>query len=177
MSEIEKAIGLVPEIYFDFIGRIVPGALGTLALAVHPDVVPKVTTISALLGSTGLVFVGFLFSYLIGLILDVVGDAFSEAVFWVANRVSPLELRTIDQLFDQVGRARPDFAPVLLKIVAEVVALRSLLLLALLAMIHPFGYLGGIPLWMNLSFVLVLFAALLRMHVHARKRVPQPRDA
>ncbi len=173
MSKVEGVLGLVPEVYFDLIARVVPGVLVIVAISVDADFTGGLPDV----GKFGLVLIGLLCAYAVGFVFDVAGDTISDALILLWNATRHLKVRrsleicrTIDGIDDQ------RLAPVLTKLMAEKVLVRSLCLLSITALAFPAWPAQTDLWWAKLLSAAVFGILVIRMEYHLRTRMPATVD-
>lgn len=173
MSNGRDVLELVPEVYFDLIARIVPGGVTLVAMTVNRTFVESPLA----LGKAGLVLVGLLCAYALGLVLDVFGDLVGTGITLLWNETTETtKARTIRsnlevcQDIDALGDRR--LASVLTKLMAEKVLTRSLCLLSILLVVPGITAISGIAPWMNLASAGLCGALTMRIEYHLRTRIP-----
>ena len=168
MGDARDVLGLVPEVYFDLIARMVPGIIAMIVIAIDPGVTKHIATFEPLFGKAGLFLISLLVSYAVGLVFDVAGEAISEDIIWIIKKISKLKIRNSMQLHNQVKtRSEPNLAPIFLKIMAERIVFRSLLLLTILTNWFS-SFFSGVVLPLSAAFLLLL----IHMEFYVRKRYP-----
>jgi hypothetical protein len=134
---VDKLAALVPELYYDLIGRFVPGALGTALFATtFLAMIPYKTTTSEFL----LTCLGVAVAYSVGLLLDVASGmtigplnlAFRRSVRSLPIQQKGREVDHVEPWNFMRGKGDPEAGAVVGKLLAERTCLRSLSLLWLL---------------------------------------------
>ncbi len=168
MSDGKHVLELVPEVYFDLIARVVPGVVAAVAI------VGGVAVSGALqeIGKIGLVLIGLLGAYAVGLVLDVAGDTISENLISVWNATSQRKVRKnleLCQRIDQIDDRH--LAALFTKLMAERVLVRSLSLLSLLALAFPAWPAATVPWSAKLISAAVFGLLAIRLEYHLRVRM------
>ena len=172
MSDAKDVLGLVPEAYFDLIARIVPGIIAVILIAINPIIKIDIATYEQVVGKAGLFTVIFLFSYAVGLVFDVTGELISDSVIWVINYNLTKKMYDGAEFRDQLKNLKPDDARIIIKMMAERVAFRSLFLLSILTIILVSLFEGvKFPLLAKCILPLIFILALLQMEISVRKRL------
>src|SRR5208282_1867777 len=108
-DNVEKLNGIIPEAWFDLIGRVVPGTVIVLA-SFRTDPVSKLPNLS--LGGFA---VGLVVAYVVGFVFDVVSDGLFGWVFtepatrwrvfrWVPR---PKDCYSNRELWEEIDKQRP----------------------------------------------------------------------
>ena len=116
-SAIEKVSALVPEVWFDLIARVVPGAVIVLAAS---------STGSGLELPFGGLAVGLVGVYVVGYTFDVVSEGSFSWIFYLLSKHEPKCFYTYRQLWDKVELLKANQRTVIVKMSAEAVLARSL---------------------------------------------------
>jgi len=172
MSDAKDVLGLVPEAYFDLIARIVPGIIAVIVIAINPSIKEEIASYEIVVGKAGLFFVIFLLSYAVGLVFDVTGELISDFVIRVINIKRLNKMDDGAKFCDQLKNLKPDDARIIIKMMAERVAFRSLFLLTILTIILLSLFTAvKLPLLAKCILPLIFMLALLQMEFSVRKRL------
>ena len=135
----------IPEIYYDIIARVVPGALilGTYYGWQDLD-----------LNKLG---VGLIFSYMLGLVLDVVESPYSHVWLWVWSWVKHNKRKTNDQLWQWIRGLPLTDRTLYTKMMAEKILFSSLSIGTLLMWIFPPKDVCVDRWWFGVAFVLFVW--------------------
>lgn len=191
-------IGLVPEVYFDLIARVVPGFIAIL-ICVDP------TDVADISGTNwaGIALVGFIVAYAVGFVLDMVGAHLNDLGTWgwklIISSARPLAQAisskkkddknpqkktgsSAERLEEEIAVTTTDqcirideitdraFAAVLTKVLAEKALMRSLFVLAVLLSFCPWwtSRIGSDLVMPSISVGLAYLAWRLGSHFQCR---------
>jgi hypothetical protein len=123
----------IPEIYFDIIARVVPGAIG-IGLYNFESLAPNLTT-----PTVSFVLVC---SYFLGMLLHVVGDSIWSGIFYrwqpaIGKRISFFRFHGILSLWEWIRGLLPADRAVFTKMMAERSMFQGASLVALAAVFYP----------------------------------------
>ena len=184
-SLMDKLFDIIPEFYYDLIGRVVPGAIASIALfaAYGFDFLWLVEKLGTVL--TGLTVL--IASYFFGLVFDLISKRLLSGIVWIWNKLPGHELKlwTDNELWTKlvdIGKKiemkdsdnwKRSQVHVLNKMMAE----RSLLRVAIfeLILIAPTFYLlqpkdPTIPI-IAILFLPVVLLAFISLHLCLKKRI------
>jgi len=166
-KSLRKLDETIPEIYFDIIARIIPGALTILIY--FGDRVLQDSNFLRIIAS-------LLFSYLIGIILDIVSDIVLNRIifrpFFILLKIIRIELLSDSILWIKIRNLRADQILVFNKMMAEKAMLRSIILVNLVIFFYRpslfqsdhFFLLGGVSL-------AVLFLCHFSLQLYVTERI------
>jgi hypothetical protein len=191
VSDAARSLGeLVPEVFFDLIARITPGAV-MIALLLLDD--PGRGAAAESLGF-GLAFpLGLALAYTLGLLLDVGGDLMTDAmrIGWTritgGDQSDPSNRSNLDLCIriDTLQEEKPRTASILTKILAERTLARSLTILAFFwfyaeaqrCLVESPADGSKVPVRIlgALALLIVLTLVTRRLETHARQRLKSTR--
>ena len=146
-----------------------------MALSVNASAVASLPDI----GKAGLVLVGLLCAYAIGLVLDTLGDALSDLVIRLWNSVPKKKIRSNVEICERIDTlADRRFASILTKLMAEKVLVRSLCLLSFISLVFQFWTaIPPVP-WRVSAIVFVTYGGMVvRMEYYLRARLAAGAEA
>ena len=171
MNDLKDITSILPEAHFDLVARVVPGCVAVVGLLVSfPDLSKIAPVAEPFFGKFGLGILTLLIVYMVGLVLDIVGDIISEIVVRTINRVRKKSIKTNNEVYKMVRESGSGYYPVYLKMAAESVLLRSLVLLLILNNFAGLVSSAVIPLLIGVIMLVLLFSAYLRITSIARNR-------
>jgi hypothetical protein len=166
----DKLASLVPEIYYDLIGRIVPGLI--LCLVLFWNLRTELSFLKELGGGTVIAFV-LLLGYAMGLILDLLAGMFlyrpNRIIFWAlakfAAKNNVWQVHVWQVIARQSDEAR---ASHLRKMMAERAALRNLTVLSIALWLLGGWPMSRLPSAISTAAVIALVLAYYRMEFWVR---------
>jgi hypothetical protein len=117
---VEKVSGFIPEVWFDLIGRVVPGTVIVLA-AFQTDVFRDLKDLTL-----GNLAVGLVVVYVVGLVFDVVSDGLFGWIFSALAQRWEKAFYSNKDLWEKAESRPANQRNVIIKIVAEGTLLKSL---------------------------------------------------
>jgi len=167
----DKLVSLVPEIYYDLIGRIVPGSI--LCFLLSWSVKTELSSLKDLVGGAPMIALVLVVGYAMGLVLDMLAGTLlnwpNRGVFWVFGQLTEKQNVWQVNVWQVIAsESNAERASKLRKMMAERALLRNLLVLSIALWLLGGWPMSNLPAGINATAVIVLVLVYYRMEFWVR---------